>query len=91
MLTKADRRPLVQCIDCEFLAGSERKMSWLIGERDSYFCSHPEKTGGEWNVIPLHRLWHCDNFSKASTEKVGQRERAVEHYRRVYASRKARH
>lgn len=68
------------CIECEFLAGSERTQKWLFASRRGY-CDHPDRRGGPWNVLQAidgHRT--CKHFTRAAEERVALRRKALEYF-----------
>ena len=40
----------VRCLDCDYLAGSERTPQWLFVTGRGY-CDHEGRRGGPWNVL----------------------------------------
>ena len=67
----------MRCLDCFFLAGSDRTPQWLFEEKKGY-CDHPDREGGPWNVLQLITIEErCERFRQATKEKVELRERAL--------------
>ena len=75
-----------RCVDCEFLAGSERTPQWLFARGQGY-CDHPNRAGGKWNVLrSVVTGYHCDNFKQADKDRIKQRIKALD-----ILSKRARH
>lgn len=67
----------MRCLDCKWLAGSDRTYWELFANRQGY-CDHPDREGGPWNVLQLiTRETRCHRQEKAPEEKIQQRERAL--------------
>ena len=74
----------MKCIECDWLAGSERKMNWLLAE-GKYFCDHPDREGGPWNVLQnIVGYTRCKRFIQAPQEKIEKRLQALELLRKRY-------
>lgn len=41
-----------RCLDCHYLAGSERTPVWLFVDGRGY-CDHEDREGGRWNVLQV--------------------------------------
>lgn len=70
---------MARCIDCRWLAGSDgrQKLMWLYAKAQ-WFCLHPDREGGPWNVLQcITRSTMCKRFEAAEDEKVAQREAAM--------------
>ena len=69
----------MRCIDCRWFAGSKGRESfgWLLVDR-KWFCVHPDREGGPWNVLQcITQATRCQRFEAAADEKVAQREAAM--------------
>lgn len=68
----------VRCLDCDYLAGSERTPQWLFVTGRGY-CDHEERRGGPWNVLQEigNPSRMCARFKPAAPERIEQRERAL--------------
>lgn len=71
-----------RCVDCEFLAGSDRTPQWLFASGRGY-CDHPDRAGGLWNVLQGVDGFHgCERFKQADKERVRLRIHALDVLRR---------
>ena len=69
---------MARCIDCRYLAGSDRTPQWLFAESRGY-CDHPDREGGPWNVLQcVTQDTRCERFEPADPERVRIRQRAIE-------------
>lgn len=62
-----------RCIDCHYLAGSDRTPAWLFADGRGY-CDHEDREGGRWNV--LQRI-EGDRFKRADEARITQRVKAL--------------
>lgn len=68
---------MTKCLECVYLAGSDRTPQWLFSERRGY-CDHPEREGGRWNVLQrIDESTRCARFQAAEEAKVNQRRKAL--------------
>lgn len=68
---------MTRCIDCRYLAGSDRTPQWLFARSQGY-CDHPDREGGPWNcLLDITKATTCRRFDPAPAEKIAQREKAL--------------
>ena len=66
-----------RCIECHYLAGSERTPAWLFVDGRGY-CDHKNREGGCWNVIQrIDGPYRCDRFKRADEARITQRVKAL--------------
>lgn len=71
--------PVPACIECAYLAGSERTPQWLFASGRGY-CDHEERKGGRWNIVqPIEgdKGMTCANFARADDEKIALRRKGL--------------
>lgn len=67
-----------RCIECAYLAGSERTPAWIFATGRGY-CNHEERRGGPWNVLQaIEKETTCARFERASDEKITLRMRGLD-------------
>lgn len=66
-----------RCVDCEFLAGSERTPQWLFVDGRGY-CDHEDREGGRWNVLQrIEEGTRCVRFKRADEARIAKRVKAL--------------
>lgn len=81
----------MRCIDCRWLAGSDRTPQWLFAESRGY-CDHPDREGGPWNVLQdVMRQTQCKRQEPAQQQQVDNRIKAIEILRKRYEKASSAH
>ena len=66
-----------RCIECHYLAGSERTPAWLFVDGRGY-CDHKDREGGCWNVLQrIEGPCRCVRFRRADEARITQRMKAL--------------
>ena len=66
-----------RCIECDYLAGSDRTPAWLFADGRGY-CDHADREGGRWNVLQrIEGPCRCDRFKRADEARITQRVKAL--------------
>ena len=68
----------IRCIDCAYLAGSDRTPRWLFAEEKGY-CDAVGHKGGRWNVLQAITELRppCAFYERAPQERIDLRIKAV--------------
>lgn len=74
----------MRCMDCRYLAGSNRTPQWLFAQAQGY-CDHPDREGGPWSALRcITNETTCKRIEKAPREKIDMRTKALKILRERY-------